>query len=123
AYTLQPQRADASEVRVEYGPRPSQQADGWTKLHSAQGVTRFKLGWAGGQARVLTVEGAGCAGCPAPGNQADYDAQGRIVGINGLTLARHPHGGMASLQPAAAGWPGLRFDFRADGLRQGWFSR
>jgi RHS repeat-associated protein len=114
-----------SRDRVEIGylaaPSPDG-ADGLTRVRAAAGATDFHTALRAGRMVLLSVEGAGCPGCAAPGLHADYDAGGRLTRLNGLHLARHENGAVASLRDSDGGWPGLSLSFDPQGRLAAWSS-
>jgi len=108
--------------RIRYLRMASATRDGITHVDSPAGQTRLTITLRGGQPRLLSVEGAGCPGCAAPGTQARYDGQGRLLFINGTRITRDTGGRPVAISPQAPGWPGLRLDFSATGVRRQWQS-
>src|SRR5690606_16542992 len=101
-----PPDSQAGKIHLSYPqpPRPGQ--NGLTIVTQAGGqATRFRTSVLGGQHRLAAVSGAPCPGCAAPGHNARYDSQGRLLQLNGTHIQRSPAGRPATLQPMAPGWP------------------
>jgi len=117
-----PDSADG-KISLDYARPPGPQQSGLTIARDASGrKTYFETMIRGGRHLLLAVSGAGCAGCPPPGTRARYDAQGRLLDINGTVLVRDAAGAIRQVRPHASGWPALSLNYHAQGLRQGWSS-
>lgn len=115
--------ATKGRVTIAYAQSAAPDSNGLTRVSDAAGrETRFTTAIRGGRHVLLRTEGAGCAGCPAPGTEAQYDAQGRMTRINGTRLARDPTGAITALSVSGSGWPGLAFRYQAGGQRAAWES-
>lgn len=115
--------SEQDKIHIEYPRTASVERNGLTVVRNAQGqATHFHTALQGGRHVLLEVDGAPCPGCPAPGSQAGYDAQGRLVQINGTLIRRHPQGAIRQLVPATPGWPGLALNYSESGLRTSWRS-
>lgn len=91
---------------------------GLTRVRGPQGTTDVHYLRYGSRYLLSRISGAPCPGCAAPGLQAQYDAAGRLSGLNGLNglrLRRHPNGAVRELALSGSGWPGLRLRFDAAG--------
>lgn len=110
-------------VRFDYRRRPSAQHPGLTVVSNEhQKKTWFHTALRSGRLVLTHVHGAGCAGCAAPGTQADYDDQGRMISINGTRIRRTPSGRISALTSTRSGWPGLTQSFDSGGRRDYWHS-
>ncbi|WP_026068188.1 DUF6531 domain-containing protein [Pusillimonas noertemannii] len=111
----------AYALRISYERPASAGQKGLTVVEGADGrQTRLEFGLHAGRHRLLQVSGAPCPGCAAPGSAAGYDEQGRLQWLNGSAIVRNASGTMQRLVPHAPGWPGLYFDFDAQGRRKAW---
>ncbi len=115
--------SQADRISLRYVRPVTHQQAGLTVVADARRQqTRFETAMKGGRYVLTRVEGAGCAGCAAPGTHADYDGQGRLREINGTRLQRDAGGAIRQLEAHAAGWPGLILRYRPDGYRASWTS-
>lgn len=111
----------AGKVQLAYprAPRPGQA--GLTIVTSAGNQeTHFRTAIRGGRYVLTRVSGAQCPGCAASGTQAEYDALGRLLAINGTRIQRGDDGHVLAIAPHAPGWPGLALRYQANGRRQSW---
>ncbi|OZI66266.1 DUF6531 domain-containing protein [Bordetella genomosp. 11] len=99
-------------VELSYSAAPTADgAAGLTRVHGNGGVTDFHTAIRGGKPVLLRVDGTGCAGCAAPGLQAEHDAHGRLTRFNDLHLQRDEDGALRRLWDTGSGWPGLSMSF------------
>lgn len=115
--------SQTDKVSVQY-VRPATHSEGGLTVvtDSHQRQTRFETAIRGSRHVLTRVDGAGCAGCAAPGSQASYDSQGRLQEINGTKISRDANGAIRGLAPHGTGWPGLTLTYQADGHRASWHS-
>ena len=85
-------------------------------------ATKFTLRMLQDRYVLEAVDGHGCAGCPAPGLRAEYDAQGRLLRFNHLRLIRNARGVPINLQINDAGWPDLSLRYDDHGRLVAWAS-
>ncbi|MBV6304019.1 DUF2235 domain-containing protein [Candidimonas humi] len=113
----------AGGLRLRYVQAATAGRPGTTEVTDSGGrLTRLRIARIGDRYRVLRVEGAACAGCPAPGTRARYDAQGRLLHINGIDVVRRPSGAPAAIHAPDSGWPGLELHYGLWGRRSSWSS-
>lgn len=111
------------KISLDYARAPGSGQTGLTIVRDAPGhETRFETALRGGRHLLLSASGAGCPTCPAAGTLAQYDPQGRLLSLNGTTLARDADGRIRQVRPYASGWPGLALDYQSNGLRASWAS-
>jgi len=108
--------------RIRYRRTTTATRHGVTVVESPAGQTRFTIALHAGHLRLVSVQGAACPGCAAPGTQASYDAQGRLLSLNQTRLERDPGGQLKGITPYAPGWPGLHIRFSASGAQRAWES-
>lgn len=114
--------ARSSDVKIEYQAHGSPKSKGLTTVTTAQGhLTHYEFALTAGRYVVTSVKGAGCPACLPTGLRAQYDAGGRLLSINGLSLNYLPEGRLGALA-SPRGWPGLRLFFNASGQRHAWQS-
>src|SRR5690606_30100926 len=119
-----PPDSQAGKLHLAY-PQSAQAGglNGLTVVTNASGQqTRFHTAIKGGRHVLTQVSGAYCATCPAPGSTARYDAQGRLLHINGTRIQRAANGQPTAVHPRAPGWPGLALHHPEHGRRQSWHS-
>lgn len=110
-------------LQLDYQQSPSAHQAGLTAVSDEHGKkTYFHTAIKGGRYVLTSVQGAGCFGCAAPGTQADYDEQGRLVNVNRTRIERTESGAIRTLYPAQSGWPELTLSYNTDGLRDHWGS-
>lgn len=85
-------------------------------------VTKFTLRMLQDRYVLEAVDGYGCAGCPAPGLRAEYDAQGRLLRLNHLRLTRNAQGMPIRLRIGNTGWPDLSLRYDDHGRLTAWAS-
>ncbi len=113
----------AGKVALHYFRPPTASQSGLTVARNAQGrETRFETALLGGRHILTQVSGAACPGCAAPGSQARYDQDGRLLQLNGATLRRDAHGAVREIHPGMPGWPDLALRYHANGMRASWSS-
>jgi RHS repeat-associated protein len=113
----------AGRLHIRYVEPATARQPGTTEITDSGGrLTRLRIARIGGHYRVLRVDGAPCAGCPAPGTRARYDLQGRLLHINGTDLIRRPSGALAAIHAPGSGWPGLELHYGPWGRRSSWAS-
>ncbi|OWT63488.1 phospholipase effector Tle1 domain-containing protein [Candidimonas nitroreducens] len=113
----------AGRLHIRYVEPATARRPGTTEITDSGGrLTRLRIARIGAYYRVLQVDGAPCAGCPAPGTRARYDAQGRLLHINGTDLIRRPSGALAAIRAPGSGWPGLELHYGLWGRRSAWAS-
>lgn len=115
--------SQTDKVSIVYPRLATPQQEGLTVVtDGAQQQTRFETAIRGGRHVLMRITGAGCPGCAAPGSQADYDEQGRLLDMNGTQVVRDVGGAIRRLEPLAYGWPELAFNYQSDGHRASWHS-
>lgn len=119
---LNAQGLPTSRWQLEYAGAPSKGQTGLTRILGPHGSTEARYITRAGRHRLVSIQGAPCPGCPAPGLSANYDAAGHLASVNGVHLTRHPNGSLSSLSTQQGGWPGLALVFQADGSLASWAS-
>lgn len=115
--------SQADKLSVQYLRQATHQQAGLTVVTDAsRRETRFESAIKGGRIVLTRVSGAGCPGCAAPGSQASYDGQGRLLEVNGTRLQRDSAGAIRQIQPLGVGWPGLSMQYQSNGYRASWSS-
>lgn len=113
--------SSAGKVQLDYRRPPRADQPGLTVVTNAQQQeTHFSIAVRGGRYVLTRVSGAGCPACAAPGTEALYDEQGRLLAINGTHITRGAGGHITALSPHAPGWPGLTLHYQSSGRRQAW---
>lgn len=119
AIKLQRHGHDTPVLRVEYLRTAANARPGLTRVQASNGRRhdiRFRR--IRGEYRLLGRHDV----FGTERSHSEYDADGRPVEIDGMSLQRGPSGELTGLVPATPGWPGLSFRLEGQGAGYSWRS-
>lgn len=113
----------SGRLDIEYLQTATPMRPGHTQVRQASGqISDFRFALIGSRYVLLSVEGAECPACTAPGTRAQYDPHGRLIEINGTRITRDQNGQIERITPQTSGWAGLALHYDPLGRRSAWQS-